>query len=110
MGPCGALRVRRDNGGAAMNCPDPETLRLYQAGMLPVEEAEAVRRHLIDCPACAALAAVPAPAPLDEPEVAAPAFLSAAEMPAAGPAASPLTEAIAPRPGWPGREELRGYL
>src|SRR5438874_3474875 len=93
----GACGLRRCQGGAAMTCPDPETLTRYQAGTLPAEEAEAVREHLNDCPTCAALAAVPpAPAPLYEPAAGTAAFQSASATPATNLARSPLAGAIPP--------------
>src|SRR5437773_8424841 len=99
-------------GGAAMNCPDPETLSCYQAGTLPAEEAEAVREHLTGCPSCAALAAVPpAPDTHPGPEPPEPALAdAAAPVGEAAFAASPgpvLTGTIVPTLECPSREELR---
>jgi anti-sigma factor RsiW len=83
-----------------MNCPDPETLSRFHAGTLSTEEAEAVRQHLNDCPACAAFAAGPPTA--DEPEA-----VPASTVEAAG---APPTATVMARPECPSREELRGYL
>src|SRR5205085_12633302 len=91
-----------------MNCPDPETLSQYQAGALPVEEAEAVRQHLTGCARCATLTAVP-PAPSHPAEDTASAVSPMVEdTPAA--LRTPLSGSTVSRPDCPSRDELRGYL